>query len=523
MTDSTRKIAVALALAVACSRQLPSPIPTPGPAPPLDSFYYPIGLAVRHQPPTCRGSYHSGGVLANPQGCQTELIVASSNFDLQFDSSSGGTVIGVDVSAAVTFHDQNPTLPPQLLTAANGLIGGARIGSFAGEAAIFDSSTCSTFGSSPTQVLVPSRSGLALYRVAINQDGTLTCGADCLVPLDPNLLDPYGVTVTCGVFPPIAPESGPAAAEKVAFVTYLRSPNLEGWVTPIDLASSGAGSRLASIDVGSVPTQSAAFDPAAARLFLTEHFSTTNMGSAPFRWLNLAEGTNPSSALTAVNREFSGLVRGAELRGIALSNDSRRGYLALRLYDVDLASSTGARPPTDLTGALLVVDLATLGGDGQPTANIINSVNIDRGVSQIRALQRLDPAGNPRTVTDPVTGQRPMRDLVAVTCTDDNTVILYDDEVGAIVQVFDICGGVPGSENAPPPCDAGFPLTGQQPFGLATEQLANGNVRLYVGSFARFWVNVIEIDPANPSVAPVSWTRIGPENPANSTLTEPVP
>ncbi|MFL5273883.1 MAG: hypothetical protein ACJ79E_17640, partial [Anaeromyxobacteraceae bacterium] len=77
----------------------------------------------------------------------------------------------------------------------------------------------------------------------------------------------------------------------------------------------------------------------------------------------------------------------------------------------------------------------------------------------------------------------------------------------------------------------GKPALGQQPFGLAVEQSLDVRLgkpprlaRLYVGSFERSWVNVIEIDPANPSATTVPgaapgstyqlrWDRIGLERP----------
>ena len=63
------------------------------------------------------------------------------------------------------------------------------------------------------------------------------------------------------------------------------------------------------------------------------------------------------------------------------------------------------------------------------------------------------------------------------------------------------------------PCAPGDPLTGKQPFGLAVEPRSNGLARLFVGSFDRSWVNVIDVDPLRPTLAPASWARIGPERP----------
>ncbi len=496
---SKRFFPFALLLAVACSDTAPTSPPA------TDRFYYPTGLAVRHVPAGCQPGDPS---------CQTQLLVASSNFDLRYDSTSGGTLIAVDVGAALQAAAANPQQAPQPLQTGNGLLGSTRIGPFAGEVAILDEETCpgwtSTLGNSP-QALVTSRSQLKLYRVAIGAQGDLTCGADCQVPLEPTLGDPYGVTVAC--------RANPSAPQPLAFVTYLRAVNNEGWLSQIDLSS--AGSPRTQIDVGTVPTHSTVFDVPSTRLFVTEHFSTTSI--TPLRWLTLA---TPG---TLVTRDIFPVVRGSEVRGMALSSEgaaaspplssegaaaspprpASRAYLALRLYDVDVANTAGARPSVDLAGALAVMDLAT-GPNGQVSGKMLNVVPIDRGATQIRVVPRIDPATKKQKL-DP-TGSRPLRDLLAITCTDDNTVALYDDESGSVAKVLDVCGALPGTAGpAPPPCDPGLPLTGKQPYGLAVEALANGHARLYVGSFDRSWVNVIEIDPLGPSAAPVAWTRIGPE------------
>jgi hypothetical protein len=474
-TRSARLLASsALLLALACSDTTPS-------SPPFtDRFYYPTGLAIRHEPPGCLGG----------DGCQTQLLVASSNFDLRFDSATGGTVM--DVAAAI----QQP-LQPLLPGAGGAQLGLARIGSFAGELAILDESSCAgwqtTLGNSP-QALVASRSQNALYRLTIDTTGQLTCGEGCVVPLEGTFGDPYGVTVACGDF------------GKLAFVTYLRTPNSEGQLSQIDLTNNARTQR----DLGSIsPAHGTVFDPISTRLFVTERFGV--VGSSPLRWFSLAATEATSKT------DIYSLIRGAEVRGMALSTDGdattstppSRGYLAVRIYDADVATSTGVRPSADVGGALAVMDL-TQDPSGQPAMRLLNVVPIDRGASEIRIVPRLDPATGLQKV---VAGTR-LRDLVAVTCTDDNTLTLYDDDTGpvsgAVSKVFDICGGIPG-QLEPPPCPLGDPLTGKQPFGLAVEALANGHARLYVGSFDRSWVNVIEIDPLKPADEPISWVRIGPE------------
>ena len=138
---------------------------------------------------------------------------------------------------------------------------------------------------------------------------------------------------------------------------------------------------------------------------------------------------------------------------------------------------------------------------GGPAARVLRVVPLDRGPTEVKVIHR--------------DGQR---DLVAITSTDDAALTLYDDEVGEIARVFGLfgrCDSESDNANAPPPCDPGKPLLGKQPFGLAVQPLTPtaSQARLFVGSFDRSWVNVIDIDPSRPQAAPSAWTRIGPERP----------
>jgi hypothetical protein len=89
---------------------------------------------------------------------------------------------------------------------------------------------------------------------------------------------------------------------------------------------------------------------------------------------------------------------------------------------------------------------------------------------------------------------------------------VYDDELGEIAQVIAFCQPTEGA-TSPGPCQAGRPRLGLQPFGLAVERRAPDRVRIYVGSFDRNWVNIIDMDPTNPQAPPVGWWRIGQERP----------
>ncbi len=471
-------VLLALAGALACGD---APLSTP---PPEDRFYFPTGLTLRHVPAGC---------LGGAPGCQTQLLVASSNFDLRYDAANGGSLLAVDVEATLAGAGSNATSPLSPV-----VLGGTRIGSFAGEIALADPTTCPGW-SGPAQALVASRSQNTLYKVTLGDDGALTCGAGCALPLAGSLADPYGVTVACGNFP--VAQGEPPTPRQLAFVTYLRTPGGEGWLSQLDLADPGAPRR--ELDFQISPTHSTVFDPVTTRLFVTSRFA--GVGFSPLRWIELA---TPDRLPTTVN--LFDVVRGAELRGLALSTDRTRAYAALRIYDVDLATSIGGRPSNDLAGALAVLDLTPLPG-GPPSARVLRVVPLDKGATEVRVIPRPPAAA----------GAEQPRDLVAVTSGDDATVTIYDDQAGAIVKVFATCGvGPAGASGAPTPCDPGNPLLGRQPFGLAVEPRANGLQRLYVGSFDRSWVNVIDLDPARPESAPVlradgapAWWRIGAERP----------
>ncbi|BDG08044.1 YncE family protein [Anaeromyxobacter paludicola] len=432
-------------------------------APPTSQFYFPTGLS-----------------LAKLSNGKTALLVVSSNFDLNYDLNEGGTLIAVDPDASGdTRADPNAALA---------ILGSARIGSMGGEVVVADAQSCPGWtppsGVPPAQVLVPSRNQNALYRVTLDEDtGALACGEGCKVALDvaPDanqiaLADPYGVTLACRVVDGVTQQS--------AFVSFLRASAYDGYLTEVALESPTTQTR---ISLGTSFTFSSTYDAVMGRLYVTSGFAA--VGDAPIRWVDLYS----DDAVSAVN--LYDLVRGAETRGIALSNPragaSRLAYVALRLYDADTASSTGARPTDDVAGALAVVEL-TEQPYGDPSARVTRVVPLDRGSTQVKVLPARAGKG----------------DLVAVTSPDDDSMTLYDDDTGTVVRTFALSS-------------TGTPELGKQPFGMAVEQRPNvacagGSApvaacdRIYVGSFDRGYVSVVELDPDHPGAARVV-KRIGRE------------
>ncbi|HZZ84673.1 MAG TPA: hypothetical protein VFE30_09060 [Anaeromyxobacteraceae bacterium] len=448
---------VALLLAAACGEQVRQV------APPTDRFYFPTGIAVR--------------TLANGK---TAVLVASSNFDLNYDAINGGTLIAIDPDASGdTRLDPNAPLA---------VLGSARIGSMGGEVAVLDAESCPGWtppaGVPAAQVLIPSRSLDALYQVTLDETtGAVTCGAGCELPLDVSLhsdgsalADPYGVTLAC--------RQVDGTARFTAFVSYLRSASFDGFLTEVDLTAPAAQTRIA---LGTNYSFSSAYDDLTGRLFVTSGF--VGAGSAPLRWVDLAGGYAVSSS------SLYDVVRGSETRGIGLSNPragvDRRAYVALRIYDADTAASLGMRPSADVAGALAVIQL-TEEPWGEPSARVARVIPLDRGATQVKVLP-------------PRTGKG---DLVAVTSPDDNSMTLYDDDSGNVARTFALDAG-------------GNPELGKQPFGMAVEQrhgvtcagssapLASCD-RIYVGSFDRGFVSVVELDPDHPAGAAVV-KRVGRE------------
>jgi hypothetical protein len=485
-----------LSVAAACHDSAVSVPPT------FDRFYYPTGLAVRRNcttPGSCQ-TLPDGSCIAGTTGCQSELLVASSNFDLRYDPATGGTVLQVDVDRALA-GDASAAAGP---FADGAVLGTARMGSFAGDVAVVDAVTCPGWQSAP-QVLVTSREANALFRLDVGVDGSLSCGAGCVLPLPSGLADPYGVTVVCGDLAPA--EGGGAAPRHLAFVTYLQAANSqgvvsEGFVSRVDLDT---GAIEASYDLGAGPTQTTVRDAARGLLFVSERFST--VGVARLRWIDLAF---PQLASGAV--DYGQIVRGAELVTLALSSDTppSRAYVAARLYDVDTATSSGTRPVGDVGGALLVLDLERVLGGAPVADTVVRVVPLGRGPTALVAIPRRDLAGKPLLDA----AGNPLRDLVAVTSSDDGSMTIYDDQIGQPAVVFSFCGSNPALDAlAPAPCPGGNPSLGQQPFGVAYEPYQNGGkalARLFVGSFDRSWVNALVLDPAHPAL-PLSWARIGPE------------
>jgi len=437
-------------------------------APPVDAFYFPESLAVRHL--DASGQDCVGGA----PGCTTQLLVVSTNFDMRYDPERGGTLLSVAVppDPAVPPADSDLPLRPPL-----DVRGAVRIGSLGGTLALLEDrptlaaqvlggsericpgwSTAADPGRDP-QALVASRVTRRLHRVGLRGDLGLECADGCATSLDDPATadddryhDPYGVGVVC--------RGSGRAYRALAFVSFLSTPGNAGVLGGVDLAGGGL---LAPLGVGVDAAHTMAYDPAGDRLFFTGRFAGTV--TMPFRFMDL--GNTQATEVRAF--DFASQATGAETRGFALSTNRRRAYVALRLYDPILAGRVGARTP-DVGGALAILDMTPDAILGIPDVRLVDVVRVGLGPTDVAAIPR--------------SGRR---DLVAISSTNDDTVWLYDDESSAVAKVF--AGG------------SLAPALGKQPAGLAAEARADGHFRLYVASFGSHAVSVIDVDPAAPARA----------------------
>jgi hypothetical protein len=443
-------------------------------APPLDRFHYPIGIAVRHALAGCAPGPACSSCQGGTAGCRTLLYVASTNFDVAYDPDIGGTVMAVDPDQAVHLQPLQSVGETVL------------IGSFAGQLSVVDEATCPGWedGTRAPLALVTSRSLDALYAMPLGSDGAPSCGDGCQVPLEAGLGDPFGVAVSC------RGRAG-AAPEVSAWVSYLSTQLSTGVVSQVDLHfpfDSQPLQPLTPFTFGEAVVNQAVYDPVRDRLYLTSRFFSPSF--VPVRYMDLGFPTNIPAPI-----RVDLAVAGAETTGIAISSDGTRAYVALRLYDPDLALVVR---PGDIGGALAVLDLADV-PQGGLSGRLLGFAPLGLGPSEVRAIPR---AG--------------MRDLVAVTCTLDSSLYLYDDEIGAVAKVI-------GADPA-----TGAPLLGRRAHGLAVESpffksaAAPSAVRLFVASFDQSFVSAVELDdPTRPAGADVV-RIVDPGNPSCTAALCPV-
>ncbi len=457
-----RRIAlIAAAAALGCGTNAAKT--TPGP---LDSFFYPTGIAVLPVPQAAPSTGH-------------RLLVASSNADLTYASDRGGTVIAVD-----------PEAQPVALA------GGIDIKSFAGELGLAYPGACPALDQAgPGFAIVPIRGQDLVYRLDVGSTGAVSCDpAHCVIPVgNVDRGDPWAVGIACDTASSPGGATGPGAVAR-AYVGYLRESSSSAWLTQIDLRKSPGDDGYVQHGVfryGQI--RGMAYDASRRRLYFTRTVTSdqtslgyVDLGNECRIDLTPSQGGCPNGS-TPSRQSGSGSVAGevpygVELHGIALAHETvpgapvRRIYATGRIYDPVASAAAGGRVG-DFDGLLLVADL-TEDAAGVLQFDLVDEIPIGYGAANVRVLP-----------------QRPgKRDVVAALASDDGVVWIYDDETGARVAI----GRDPGT---------GAPKVGHTPVGIAVdpEVLPGTNVaRVYVGSFQESFVTPIDVPLDDPAAAAIA-------------------
>ena len=428
-------ILLSLGLAACVKEEVADPLPT------TDRLYFPNGVAI-----------------AKPLGGVPYVLVASSNFDLRYSASEGGTLVSVDPATAPDHA---------AFTAA----GSQRIGSYAGPVAVIDGTRCP---GAVEEAFVASRYDDVLFRLQLSQGGGLTCGAGCQTHFSSPLRDPFPVAIAC------RPSGSRAFVGFLSTPTSTQATGAGAWIAELDLSASPSPVR--ELEIGDGPVRGIAYDAAADRLWLTSRSSGSR---ALLHTVLLSDpawaGASPRDAVETY--DLYPAVRGAELRSVAVGSTPLSGpqrlYVTARLYDAEYQDSTGNRPSTDVGGVLIVLDVVD-GPAGLPLVTVHKVVDLGMGAGDVAVV----PNGT-------------NRDVVVVTVADDNLVVVYDDEWEVVASVF---GRDPTT---------GAPALARTPVALAVDPTgAAGTPLVYVAAFGDHDVATFSLDPTRPW-APVKLNRIG--------------
>jgi hypothetical protein len=450
-----------LALA-ACGENLPHQ------QPPMDRFFFPYGLA-----------------LTPVAGGNQALLVVSANYDLHYDKERGATLLSVDPSAydAASGAGGSAGRPSGELVK---LGQGAQLGSFTGQVAVANSTTCpGLIGPGPdqfptAQALVASRYTRMLYRLPVGLDGSMApCqGEACELALDSDLLDPASIGLACRA----------DGRRRSAFVGYLRAPAIgpiaprTAWLSELDLGGPpGLSHAPRTFPLASGPVGDMTYDALTDRLYAVGRFAGLTAPlfivdlPACHHWATDASATSTCPVPRVQVVELYGELRGAELVGIALSNPQpgrpRLAYIAARIYDEAYALATFSRPPFDIGGALLEVELSDDVAGGV-SARVRQIVPLGLGAGAVGVL--------------PV---RPgLADVVVVPSSGDGTIQVYDGEAGAVVRAVSIDGAT------------GTPEVGRVPEGMAVEDRGS-EALVYIASFADWTLSILRVPLASPGTA----------------------
>lgn len=458
---------VLLALALAGCNQRGDELPSP----PMTQFHYPAFMAAIGQgasPPVLLvessdldGAYSDGTLLAAPPADPTHLL--------------GGVVIPANSAEIRALQDA-----PEVLRGYD-------------EPSLSD---CWPEGERPANPFVFVASGVerdAVLRYDV-VGGVPTClEGSCSHVISASWASTVGsLAVAC-----------PTRGTRQLWVGFLSGNNDAGYLGQLKLNASGDFlENLVEVYVGQGSPQALAFDRDSNRVY----FVTRESAEQSFlRWVD--PGTTGCKSFPDQQGvqdetrggchvdpgvELSGWLRGAEGADVRLSNTTqpcrtepglacRRAYLAIRVYDADIAAAAGGRPSDDIGGELWVMEIPQT--FGRPEPRLLHRYPVGIGVMRLQVMKR---AGR--------------GDLVAIVARADGQLWIYDDDVEAVVA------GV-GRDNR------GVPLLGHELVGLAAVQRPDdpARVRVYVSSDWDHWVSAVDVSWASgPTTACVVQTGGAP-------------
>lgn len=383
----------------------------PGTPPPLDQFHYPVSM------------------VASADG--KVLYVVNSNFDRRYNR---GTVFAVDVGGNVD---------APLATLVKGT---ASIDSFGGEIAKFNN-----------QLFVPTRNGNGLFALDIGTDPfELTCHgqagvSDCeqfrtsLVGEGGQQVDdPFGTAID-----PINGYLYVTALKRTDGIAYTAQVKLD--LSQITYLSSTAAADDA-VFVANGPE--AAPEPL---IFLTGRYNTT--ADQPLRFIQPTSSEPFFAVATSSGFSSTGVTDSRSLE--AVRDPVNPSANLTRLFMTTRGAATQRDTRGEGPDGLVVFNVAIDGPDLVPEPDVLidTFVSLPRcGASDLLAIDRS-------------TLVPPRRPLVAISCTLSNTVLLYDDDLGQVVEVV---SGI------------------QEPYGMASVPLGEG-ARLFVASFGGGQVDYIDL------------------------------
>jgi hypothetical protein len=411
--------------------------------PPTDRFVYPSGIVHRQ-------------VDGSPNGA---LYVASANFDKCFDT---GAVLAVDLDAlglpdiGAPVGPDGPVEIPDLKISAESTL---QIDSFAGPMALSQPP-----GGTP-RLFIPTRAESDyLHAVDITGKTTLVCSntseRNCI---------PGALSLTQGIAG--SANDLPRAPAPLGVTVDYTATGPEVWVTHVEAADSPERSaknfqtyvvHIPDAEATPLSVNADNFIPLGTGGLAVGGAHSTAIGE---RYVyvsgrSFVEGQNTVPAtflLRLIDRTDPGRILDTDLSAVYQTLEARN----IERVRLDDAKDTDrlyilARAPD----TLLVVDVENASA-ARPQLRVTNAVQLPDGASDLQLLPRGTP-GN---------------ELVAVTCTATSrrlgVVILYDAKLGQVAaQVGDV---------------------GRQPFGLAVDQRATGQARLFVTNFSDGNVAVIDI------------------------------